>query len=116
MGYERVPSSMAGKRVGVLPMETFYTRFTNCGLFPSDNMNWMRIPENNLAIVTNGKVFMDNYGEFSKAREHFAQFLSRRNSDRKYIASVEYHIVVRSLDYGIRFIRKIKQRDRKSVV
>lgn len=74
MGYERVPSSMAGKRVGVLPMETFYTRFTNCGLFPSDNMNWMRIPENNLAIVTNGKVFMDNYGEFSKAREHLLNF------------------------------------------
>lgn len=74
MGYRRIPTAMAGKRVGVLPLETFYTRFTNCGPFPTDNMNWIKIPENNLAIVTNGKVFIDNPGIFTKAREHLLKF------------------------------------------
>ncbi len=74
MGHERISTSMSDKRVGVIPLETFYSRYTNCGPFPTDNVNWMNIPESYLATVTNGEIFMDNYGVFTKAREHILKF------------------------------------------
>ena len=73
-GYVRIQSAMGGGRTGVLPLETFYRRFTGLTHAPEDAMEWFRIPESFLATVTNGAVFIDNYGEFTRIRSVLRSF------------------------------------------
>lgn len=68
LGYRRVETALAGKRVGVWPMEQFYRQFTGLTHPPRDNMEWFRIPEEYLAICTNGQVFWDAPGIFTEWR------------------------------------------------
>jgi len=68
MGYKRIVSSHGHNRVGVFKIGDFYkkyTRKTDANLSLSD---WISIPEYFLAEVTNGKIFKDDLGEFSKIR------------------------------------------------
>lgn len=74
MGFTRVQSAQGGGRVGVLPLEGFFRKFTGLSDAPGDNMEWFRIPESFLATVTNGEVFLDNYGEFSRIRAQLKNF------------------------------------------
>ena len=76
--YNELPSSFMGynsyekivqRRVGVFDIESFYHKYTNCGAFPKNVVEWMKIPERFLATAVNGKVFFDERGEFSRARE-----------------------------------------------
>ena len=59
----------AGDRTGVLGIRSFYFRYLGIKEPPQTNMEWMRIPEENLALVTNGEVFTDPLGEFTRWRE-----------------------------------------------
>lgn len=74
MGLERVSTAYSGGRVGVLPLEGFYQKFTGLSHPPKDNLEWFRIPESFLATVTNGEVFMDEPGIFSAWRQHLLGF------------------------------------------
>ncbi len=56
-GYTRITSAQGGGRIGVLPLEGFYRKFTGLSHAPQDNMEWFRIPERFLATVTSGEVF-----------------------------------------------------------
>jgi len=56
-------------RVGVLSTSVFYRRFTGLSRAPETLQEWLRIPEHALATCTNGKVFSDPLGEFSRWRE-----------------------------------------------
>ena len=56
-------------RMGVMRITDFYYSFTGCSDVPETNMDWFLINENNLATVTNGEVFVDNLGEFTRIRE-----------------------------------------------
>ena len=76
--YNELPSSFMGynsyekivqRRVGVFDIESFYHKYTNCGAFPKNVVEWMKIPERFLATAVNGKVFFDERGEFTRARE-----------------------------------------------
>ena len=67
-GLSRITSAQGGGRVGVIPIEGFYRKFTGLSQAPQDNMEWFRIPERFLATVTNGEVFADNLGKFSEIR------------------------------------------------
>lgn len=58
----------------MLPLESFYRKFTGLSNAPGDNVEWFRIPESFLATVTNGEVFIDNYGEFSRIRTQLKSF------------------------------------------
>lgn len=64
-----------GRRVGVLCIPDFYTRYTGS---PDASLlslsDWLRIPENSLATVTNGEVFSDPSGEFSRIRAGFMAY------------------------------------------
>ncbi len=83
--YDQLPKEFAGiparrtteegsKRVGVHDINTFYKKFIGLDEPPYDWLEWMRIPETNLAACTNGKVFKDEFGEFSFYRKKLLSF------------------------------------------
>lgn len=65
----RVESQYGDGRVGVFTIEDFYRKFTAAEGVPDTLSHWRQIPENALSTVTNGEVFFDNYGEFTRIRE-----------------------------------------------
>lgn len=56
-------------RVGPLSIENFYHFFTGFDHPPASWREWLAIPEYQLAAATNGAVFVDNEGTFSKWRQ-----------------------------------------------
>lgn len=56
-------------RVGVMRTSAFFMRFTGLARPPATLHEWLRIPEHSLAACTNGKVFSDPLGEFTRWRE-----------------------------------------------
>lgn len=56
-------------RVGVMCTSTFFMRFTGLTRLPATLHEWLRIPEHALAACTNGKVFSDPLGDFTRWRE-----------------------------------------------
>ncbi len=73
-GYKRITSAQGGGRVGVIPIEGFYRKFTGISQAPKDNMEWFKIPERFLATATNGEVFVDYLGQFSQIRTALQRF------------------------------------------
>lgn len=74
MGYKRICSDLSDKRVGLFSIEEFYYKYTKSLQFPISNTEWLNIPESFLATVTNGEVFLDNYGEFTRIRNYLLSF------------------------------------------
>ncbi|MDP7638823.1 MAG: DUF4037 domain-containing protein [Candidatus Hydrogenedentes bacterium] len=74
-GYERLASQWGGGRVGAMAIGPFYERFIGRGGPPESLREWLLIPDNAFAAATNGKIFHDSLGEFSKIRalllEHY---------------------------------------------
>ncbi len=56
-------------RVGAQRTSAFYRRFTGLDRPPERLEEWLRIPEESLATCTNGRVFRDPLGEFTRRRE-----------------------------------------------
>lgn len=73
MGFERKTSKWGDGRVGALDTGGFYASFIGLTAAPERYDQWLAIPEANLAACTNGKVFHDPLGEFSRIRESIAQ-------------------------------------------
>ena len=73
-GYTRIETSRAGHRIGVFSIGDFYEQFTGCRDVPGSDIEWLRIAERLLATATNGEVFRDDYGEFSRIREELLKF------------------------------------------
>lgn len=69
MGFEgRRLSSQGGGRVGVLETGSFYQTFIGSKALPKTLFDWLFLPERYLAAATNGNVFRDDLGAFSKIR------------------------------------------------
>ena len=62
-------TAMAADRSGVISIPEYYRRFTGGPGVPPDALAWLRIPEHLLAAATNGKVFRDDLGAFTRVRE-----------------------------------------------
>jgi hypothetical protein len=74
-GYgQRMGSRWGEGRVGVLEIQAFYRGFIGPYQPPGNNGEWLVLPENALAAATNGKVFHDPLGEFTKIRAALLQF------------------------------------------
>ncbi|MFQ8602824.1 MAG: DUF4037 domain-containing protein [Anaerovoracaceae bacterium] len=73
-GYTRIMSAQGGGRIGILPLEDFYIKYTGLDHAPKDNMEWFKIPSGFLATATDGEVFMDNLGKFSEIRSALKSF------------------------------------------
>ncbi len=70
MGFKRQTlSPVGGARRGVMTISAFYTKFLGRPTAPDNFNQWLYTPEHALAAASNGKVFCDNLGEFSKIRE-----------------------------------------------
>ena len=61
-------------RRGLLNIEDFYFKFIGSTNPPQTINDWQKIPETALATVTNGEVFLDNLGEFTKIREQLLNY------------------------------------------
>lgn len=86
--YERLPREFAGfaprretarasgegRRTGVFAIPDFFENLTGYAQAPAATSphEWLLLPEATLAAATNGRVFADPLGEFSKTRRGFA--------------------------------------------
>ncbi|RFT37606.1 hypothetical protein CG399_03455 [Bifidobacteriaceae bacterium NR015] len=69
----RAKSCESSKRIGVFRISEFFENITGFPTAPSQNEPhlWLSLSESTLAAATNGKIFADPLGEFSKARQSF---------------------------------------------
>ena len=69
----RAKSCESSKRVGVFSISEFFENLTGFPTTPSQNEPhlWLSLSESTLAAATNGKIFADPLGEFSKVRQSF---------------------------------------------
>ncbi len=69
----RAKSCESSKRVGVFRISEFFENLTGFPTAPAANEPhlWLSLSEPTLAAATNGKIFADPLGEFSKARQSF---------------------------------------------
>ena len=69
MGFgPRQTSQGEAHRVGVVATQDFYRAYTGCDHIPDRVEQWLRIPDQNLSVCTNGKVFQDPLGHFTAWR------------------------------------------------
>ena len=69
-GFEsRLAAQRRQGRVGPLPLEDFYAFFTGLNRAPATWQEWLAIPEYQLAACTNGELFEDMGGVFTRWRE-----------------------------------------------
>lgn len=101
---------IAPERMGVMKISAFYMSFTGCPDVPSSAMDWFLISENNLAAVTNGEIFEDKSGEFSRIRKGFQNFYPRDVLLKKLAA----RCAVMSQSGQYNFIRCMKRGDKVS--
>ena len=85
-GYKRLETSLAGKRVGIFKVSDFYSRFLGVSVPPKTNMEWLSLPEQNLSLATNGKVFEDPAGDFTKIRSVLLKFYPEEVRKKKIAA------------------------------
>lgn len=99
--YSKLPKEFMGVKVekksmfgadsrGVHTIPDFYRRYTGSDGAPTSNAQWLAIPSFYLAEATNGEVFCDPLGEFSRIRQ---QILSGMPEDvrRKKLASALFY-------------------------
>ena len=67
-------SEFGNNRRGVLNIDDWYYKFLNRADCPKDLYEWRLIPEKFLATATNGEVFLDNLGKFSKIRNELKNY------------------------------------------
>lgn len=86
-GYTRQTTELAGKRVGVFEIESFYRGFTGLERAPQTAKEWLAIPEQFLAVATGGEVFCDPSGEFSAIRNAYLSFYPDEVVRKKFAAN-----------------------------
>ena len=85
-GYELRASSLGGESKGVMTISDFYRRYTGRSGAPESELDWLYIPSHYLAEATNGEVFCDPLGEFSRIRNEIKNGMPE-DVRRKKIAS-----------------------------
>jgi hypothetical protein len=86
--YEKLPGTFRGfgprlaspgeeGRTGVCEVTSFYRNYTGLDHTPKSLREWLVIPEQSLAVCTNGRVFHDPPGDFSSRREALEGFYPR---------------------------------------
>ena len=103
----RIVSPGEERRVGVSTTISFYKIYTGLDHAPQSIGEWLRIPEQSLAVCTNGKIFHDPLGQFTRWREHLKRFYPEDIRLKK-IAS-RCVTIAQSGQYN--FERSLKRRD-----
>ncbi len=71
MGIRRTTTEMGKGRVGVWRMGDFFEEYTGHRTAPELAAEWVEIDDYKLATVTNGEIWRDDLGEFTKRRQGF---------------------------------------------
>jgi tetratricopeptide (TPR) repeat protein len=66
-----------GGRVGIFGIGEFYKKYIGSSDVPKNNVEWIFSPETSLSTVTNGKVFEDQPGEFTRIRNGLLNYYPR---------------------------------------
>lgn len=74
LGFARKTSAWGAERVGVFEIGSFYRRFIGRTHAPRSAEKWLVLPEEYLSACTNGKVFHDPLGKFTRIREELLEF------------------------------------------
>lgn len=69
MGITRFTTAKAQKRVGVFRISDFYEGLIGLTDVPTTQSQWLFLEDYRLAAATNGKVFKDDLGEFTRIRK-----------------------------------------------
>ncbi len=72
-GYRRSGSDTGVHRIGVFEINAFYQQFIGQRIPPFSNLDWLRIPERNLAACTSGEIFHDPKGHFAASRRYLLE-------------------------------------------
>lgn len=82
--YWALPSPFAGfsrpdggpflDRVGIFSIPAFYRRFLGTAGLPETEQQWFSIPQEALAMCTNGNIYTDPVGAFSAARQYLLAY------------------------------------------
>ena len=72
-GFRGYPVSWVPGRNGVLEIGAFYRKYLAVDGVPATIGQWLHIPEHHLAVATNGQVFADPLGAFSRIRRELQQ-------------------------------------------
>ena len=71
-----------GAKIGVMTTDLFYKQLIGFSEGPDGIKQWRMVPEENLAMAVNGRVFYDGDGRFTKIREtllqHYPEDLRRK--------------------------------------
>ena len=70
----RLVSAGEERRTGVCEISAFYRLYTGLGHVPRDLGEWLYVREQSTAQCTNGRIFHDPLGEFSRWREALIRF------------------------------------------
>ncbi len=86
----RVVSAQGGGRVGVLCIPDFY--YSLCGItdVPKTNREWLWLQESRLNMVTNGAVFEDPLGEFTRIREGLLAYFPEDVRKKKIVSRLAF--------------------------
>ncbi len=107
LGYpKRVPTANSQNRIGVLNISSFYKSIIGIADIPTEKKIWLAINENMLATVTNGRVFFDPCGEFSRIRSALSYY---PHEVRLVKLSRELALMSQAGQYNM--IRAIKRKD-----
>jgi len=63
-----------GARIGVMTCDDFYSSLVGVPEGPGTLNEWLRAPEENLAMTVNGVVFYDGTGRFTKTRSYLLDY------------------------------------------
>ncbi|WDD87936.1 DUF4037 domain-containing protein [Fusobacterium nucleatum] len=95
LGFQELKESEWGyNRRGLLNIEDFYFKFIGSVNPPQTINDWQKIPETALSTVTNGEVFLDNLGEFTKIREQLLNYypeVIRQNKIATRLMNISQH-------------------------
>ena len=91
-GLENKEISLGGSESkGVMTISDFYRRYTGRAGAPESELDWLYVPSHFLAEATNGEVFHDPLGEFTKIREEIKHGMPE-DVRRKKIASCAFYM------------------------
>ena len=78
----------AGGRQGVMRISDFFRNHTGCAAGPQTAREWLRVPEYMLAGCTNGRIFIDNAGDFTAVRAHITNEMPEDVRKKKIAAAL----------------------------
>lgn len=83
MGITRFSTAKANKRVGVFRIGDFYEGLIGLRDIPTTQNQWLFLDDYRLATATNGKVFRDDLGEFTRIRQGILHYYPEEVRIRK---------------------------------